>query len=62
LSNRFTEELVKNSDGSEFDGLKDLGEGLGEEPGSLLDYLRARHKVVARKRIRSMPELPFAWK
>ena len=45
------------------DSLEDLGEGpdlgLGEEPESLLNYLRAQRKRVARKHIQSMPGLPL---
>jgi len=51
------------SDDSDFNNFEDLEEGpdLGlEEPGSLLDYLRARRDRVARSCFRSMPGLPLS--
>jgi len=44
--------LDDSASSSDFDDFEDFGEGfdlgLGEEPGSLLDYLRARCERVAR--------------
>ena len=46
------EEPVENSDDSEFGDFEDSDEsldiGLEEEPGSLLDYLRARRDRLGR--------------
>ena len=60
---RLIKQHVENPNHLEFDEFEDSEEGpdlgLGDKPGSLLDYLRAQHKRVARSRFQSMPGLPL---
>ena len=54
------------SDDSNFNDVEDSEEGpdlgLEEDLGDLLDFLRAHRDSVARRRLRSMPDLPFRMK
>jgi len=60
---RLIEEPMMNLDDSNFDDFEDSEEdpdlGLEEDPGSLLDYLHARHERVARIHFRLMLSLPL---
>jgi len=57
---RLLEEPEESPDDEDFEGLDaNPNLGLGEEPGSLLNYLRVRQDLVMKSCLHSMPGLPL---